>query len=366
MEAIKRNIFEITKKQATGLKPVISALPSTNRTKRSSSSLKEGCQIQQITNRNPKNPAYQLEVFAQNDFSQVKTFYAIGDHAGGNNVADWTEMSEYSVFIPVLLPGGIPLYWTVKVKNSENLEAITSCRLNTYDSSIPKGRFDPSYPFTSHPNTLRGTVIIMDDTPLLEEGRIAIGFGPGDQGVQVMPWRKLKLQKTKERPDEKSELKFFTVPKLGKLTKPSFKSLVTKDSKECSRQCIKAGLKCLSFDYEIATSICDMNDVIEGGGIERRRSGSYSHYQRLGTTYMTYVDFDQFSLQHGTPYYINVGVENELGYKNTLPSMPIIPDFTPPEPGPVGNTTQDVIVADGCEAAFNQRCIDVIDTPNHR
>ncbi|GAB1602264.1 uncharacterized protein LOC115224694 [Argonauta hians] len=367
MQAIRKNIFTVTNKKATGSKPAITAPTSASRNKRSGASNGEGgCLVQQIAHRNPHNPAFQLEVFARNDFSPVKTFYAIGDHPGGNNVADWTEMSEYSVFIPVMLPGGIPLHWTVKVNNSEGLESLTSCTLETYDSTVPDGRFDPSYPFTSRKDTLKGTVIIMDDSPIVEKGHVAIGYGPGTLGSQVMSWKGLNLTKTHERPNDGTILKFFTVPQIGKLTKPSFKSIITKDSQECAQRCIKTGRKCLSFDYETATSICDMNDVIEGGGVERHRSGSYNHYERLGTTYMTFVDFNPSALHHGTPYYINVDIENKLGYTNTLPSAPIIPDFTPPEPGPVGNVSQDVTVPAGCRAAINQRCVDVIDTPNHR
>ena len=43
-------------------------------------------------------------------------------------------------------------------------------------------------------------------------------------------------------------------------------------------------------------------------------------------------------------------------------------DFTPPEPGPIGDASLDMVKNDECDAAFNhpERCIDVTYQPNHR
>ena len=361
--AIKRNIFHTETAKKTNKKPEIDTLTPDGRHRRSTPS---GCLVEQITNRNPKNPAYRLEMFAHNEFSQVKTFYAIGSRQGGSDVAEWTEMTGYSILVPASLPGGVPLYWTIKVRNSEGLESFTHCQLTTYDSTVPNGRFEPTYPYTSRSDLLTGMVIVIDDTPLVDSHRIAVGYNPGQDGDQFLSWQDLQLPKTKERNGVSSEMKYFTVSKKGKLTWSSFASGNEKNSLECAKTCIKTGLRCISFDYEPTSGTCNLNDVIEGPEVHRRISGSFEHFQRLDTGYSSHVNFDKLSLQHGTPYYINVAVNNELGYRSILNTYPIIPDFTPPEPGITGNATSDEIKTDGCQAAVTQRCTHPTNSPNHR
>jgi hypothetical protein len=78
--------------------------------------------------------SFNSKVSAKSDVSDIKLSYAIGTHRSGNNVQDWTGMTGNSLTAPVKLKKehyGIPLFFTIKAKNSQGTEAITECSLKT-------------------------------------------------------------------------------------------------------------------------------------------------------------------------------------------------------------------------------------------
>lgn len=110
-----------------------------------------------------------------------------------------------------------------------------------------------------------------------------------------------------------------------------------------------------------------MQQASESPDVERNAEGHYQTYERLGKVYRTVLKYENLSLQHGTKYFINVDTRNILGYQTTLTSQGTMIDFTPPDPGNVGEVYMDEIKADGCNVSLIQRCVDAIPgTRNHR
>ncbi|XP_062567667.1 uncharacterized protein LOC134229900 [Saccostrea cucullata] len=363
MNTIKKNLITKEHNKKDDSPPNISHVSQNSRRKRSGEG---GCDITQFKNRDPTDPAFLLEVSADDEVSDVTLTYAIGTHRGGSNVVNWTGMKGSSLTAPVTLPNGIPLYWTVKAQNSNGGTAVVECSLNTYDNTIPDGRIEASYPFTSHPNLLSGTVIVFDDSKLIETHSHSVGFSHGELGNEVVDWDLLLLQSTHKREGSNDRhLQYFTVPREGKLTSMFMRRTKVNSADECAENCLNYGDKCISFDFEFHTETCDLQSVIEGPNAELRISGTYKNYERLGLGYDAFVSYN-ISLQHGVIYFINADVTNDLGYKAFITSRGTMVDYTPPEPVNVGNATKDYVKADACNAAITQRCVDVTTNPNHR
>ncbi|XP_069118468.1 uncharacterized protein [Argopecten irradians] len=325
-----------------------------------------GCSVTQVKNRSPLNTAFQLEVSASDPVSDVHMFYAIGTTPETTDIMDWTEYSGPSLVVPTTeLPNSVPLYWTVKARNSEGLEVFTTCHLDTYDNSIPDGRVDASFAFSSHPYSLSASVTMFEDSPLKTPHYKAVGFSSGGHGNEVIDWEQMTLSSNNPRPNELSDLKYFSIPKPGTLTVSAFSSSKTRTNLLCAKECLKYVRKCVAFDYEYHTENCDLHSVVEGQQAKRRISGTYAHYERLigSTAYISYTDLP---LVHRLTYFINVHVTNVLGYNGFLKSSGTIVDFTTPETGPLGMGYTETVQADRCGAAVTQRCIDVSDILNHR
>ena len=326
----------------------------------------ETCMVRQVMGRPYYDTAFRLDMYAQDSVSDVKLSYAIGTHSGGTNVADWAEMGGYSLLAPAKLPGGIPLYWTVKATNSEGLEATAQCSLNTFDSTLPDGRVEHSYKFSSHPTKLSASIVVFEDSPLDNIHYKAVGFSPGQYGSQFVDWQELNLDQSVDRMDATGYLKKFTVPREGKLTAGILNTQTLSSPEECAESCIRYGTNCVSFDYETHSKTCDFHDVVEGANSYLRLSGTYKNYERLGVGYRTPIEYANLPLTHGTVYFINTKIKNTLGYEAFLVGAGTMVDFTPPEPGPVGQVTQDILRADKCTAAVTQRCLDTTWLENHR
>lgn len=360
---IQRNIFTTTNKGKDNSPPEFTPNTMNSRRKREGP---RGCILKQLIGRSPIDTAFMLEVATQDEVSDVKMFYAIGTQRGGTNVVDWTKMGGASLEVPTTLPGGIPLHWTVKAGNSEGLFAYTHCHLETFDSTIPDGRVDPSYAYSSHPTKLSGTVVVFDDSPLVETHKVAVGYSPGQFGSEFIPWKPFTLQNTQARNGETNELKYFSIPKTGKLTSVPFKTVTVEHDFQCAKECVNFGAKCVSFDFEYHSETCDLQAFVQGPNAKLRVSGTYKNYERLGVGSNSYVSYENLDLSHGTAYYINADITNTLGYKAFLVSEGTIVDFTPPETGPLGTGYQESMHADGCRAAITQRCVEVTWLNNHR
>ncbi|XP_033747032.1 uncharacterized protein LOC117332256 [Pecten maximus] len=326
-----------------------------------------GCLLEQVKFRSPLDAAFKLEVSTLDETSQVKLFYAIGTQRGGTNVVDWTEMGGASLLVPTNdLPSGLPLYWTVKARNTQGLEAFSYCMLPTYDTSVPDGRIDPSYSFSSHPNKISGTVVVFDDSTLEPSHEKAVGFSSGQFGSEFVPWDSLDIDKTTIRDGVNDELKYFSVPRDGKLTAQNFKTAKTRSAVECAKLCLDFSIKCVSFDYEYHSEICDMHEVVEGPSASLRLSGTYKNYERLGVGHSSYIQYDNLNLSHATVYYINAKVTNTMGYTAYITSLGTTVDFTPPFTGHLGTAARIAMHASGCSAAVTQRCVEVTWRENHR
>ncbi|XP_053407458.1 uncharacterized protein LOC123547213 isoform X2 [Mercenaria mercenaria] len=360
---IRKNIFHKKKRDDDPSPPAV--LPATINERRKRSGTR-GCIVQQISGRPYYDPAFRLEMHAQDEVSEVKLFYAIGTHRGGTNVVDWTDMGGNSLMVPSKLPGGIPLYWSVKAKNSQGLESISQCSLDTYDSTLPDGRVEHSYTFSSHPNKIIASVIAFEDSPLVETHYKAVGFSPGQFGSQFVDWQVLRLDHSTTREGAPGALKHFTIPREGKLVAWILQSQKTPNAGVCAQRCIDYGSNCVSFDYEHHSETCDFHDVVQGANAYLRISGTYSNYERLGSGYHTPTEYSDLPLTHGSTYFVNAKVRNVLGYDAYLLGEGTMVDFTPPEPGTIKNARKDILQADKCTAAVTQQCIDVTWKDNHR
>ncbi|OWF46933.1 Delta-like protein 1 [Mizuhopecten yessoensis] len=361
---IKRNIFTTPMISSDSSPPEFPPNSVSSRRKRSSP---KGCLVEQVKFRSPLDAAFKLEVSTLDETSQVKLVYAIGTQHGGTNVVDWTDMGGASLLVPTNdLPSGVPLYWTVKASNTQGLQAFSYCTLPTYDTSIPDGRIDPSYKFSSHPNKLSGTVVVFDDSTLEKSHEKAIGFSSGKYGSELVHWGSLDIDKTSIRDGVDNDLKYFSVPRIGKLTALNFKTAKTRTAIECARLCLDHPTKCVSFDYEYHSETCDMHEVVEGPRASLRQSGTYKNYERLGVGHSSYVLYDNLNLCHAIVYYINAKITNTIGYTAYITSLGTTMDFTPPFTGPLGTAAQVTMQASRCSAAVTQRCIEVTWKENHK
>ena len=89
--------------------------------------------------------------------------------------------------LQVLHPPGVPLYFTVHVSNEAGVSVPATCRLDTFDITIPGGRMAEAFISTSNPNVLKGVVTVYEDSPL-QQTMVAVGYGKGIWGEQVVRW----------------------------------------------------------------------------------------------------------------------------------------------------------------------------------
>ena len=325
-----------------------------------------GCVVTQVLGRSYKDTAFHLEMNAADPTSDVKMSYCIGTHQGGTNLQDWTDIGGFSILQPADLPGGIPIYWTMKARNSEGLEATAQCSLETFDNTLPDGRVEHAYKFSSHRNKLIASVMVFEDSPLADTHYKAVGYSPGEFGSHFIDWQEMRLDLSSDRVDGEGSLKKFTVPRLGALIAPILEQQASLTPEDCANDCLDHGVNCVSFDFDDTTQLCVLHDRVEGANAYLIVSGSYRNYERLGTGYHAPVEYTNLELKHGTLYFVNAKVTNILGYEAYLFGEGTTIDFTPPEPGPIGNASQDILKAVGCTAAFTQKCIDVTSYENHR
>ncbi|WAR20774.1 hypothetical protein MAR_014748 [Mya arenaria] len=245
--SINKNIFHKKKLDNDPSPPDIQPLTVNARRRRSGS---EGCLVQQIYNRPYYDPAFKLEMYAQDEVSETKLFYAIGTHKGGTDVQDWTDMGGNSLMVPAKIPGGIPIYWSMKAKNSQGLEAIVQCSLNTYDSTLTDGRVEHAYMFSSHPSKMIASVVAFDDSPLNKVHYKAVGFSPGKFGSQFVGWEEVHLDHSSPRQGMSGQLKHFTHSREGKLVAYILQTTKVRTPEFCALACISYGYNCVSFDYE--------------------------------------------------------------------------------------------------------------------
>ncbi|KAK7496780.1 hypothetical protein BaRGS_00011989, partial [Batillaria attramentaria] len=320
-----------------------------------------------VANRHPFDAAFKLEFSVDDDDSDLKLWYAIGDYPGGTNLVDWTEMRGASLLAPAVLPCGIPLHFLVKARNTQGLETTARCSIPTFDCTFPDGRVEAAYRCTSHPGQISGTVVVHEDSPLKQDSLFhGVGYSPSSYGHEVVDWLPLTLSNSQPQPGVSGDLRYFSSPRAGRLTSTPKRSLSAPTASGCASQCLKMST-CVSFSYNKYLYDCELQEFTEGASAERKHDGHFVTYERLGKSFTAILRYENLPLRHGTRYYVNVDVQNWLGYRATLTSEGTMVDFTPPEPGPVGDVLKDEMTADGCTVSVIQRCVDhVTSSLNHR
>ena len=72
-------------------------------------------------------------------------------------------------------------------QNSQGSRSSVTCKLHTYDVTLPSGRFEAEFATSSNPRVLKSSVVVHDDSPIVE-AFVAIGFGEGIYGDQIKPF----------------------------------------------------------------------------------------------------------------------------------------------------------------------------------
>ncbi|KAK7496755.1 hypothetical protein BaRGS_00011964, partial [Batillaria attramentaria] len=326
--------------------------------KRDASSTGDACSVTQVEGRHPHDPAFKLEFFAEDDDSDLKLWYAVGDYPGGTNVVGWTEMRGASLLAPAILPCGVPLYFLVRARNSQGLETTGRCSIATYDCTFPDGRADSAYRCSSHSSKLSANVILFEDSELKTDKLFhAVGYSPSSYGHEVVDWLPLTLSNSQPQPGVSGDLRHFNPARPGRLTSTPKKSVKASSASLCASECLKMST-CVSFAYNKHSQSCELQEVTEGARAVRRPDGHFVTYERLGNALTAVLRYERLPLRHGTRYYVNADVQNVLGYRATLTSEGTMVDFTPPEPGDVGEVIKDELSADGCGISILQRCVD--------
>ncbi|XP_035668224.1 uncharacterized protein LOC118410558 isoform X2 [Branchiostoma floridae] len=330
------------------------------------------CEVEQVAGRDVVEPAFQLEVAAEDDVSQVKLTYDVGTYRGGSDVVMNEDLGGPSNIIVREMKGGVPLYFTVTATNSGGGNAKVTCELPTYDVTLPGGRVTPDFLTTSHPNILRASAVAHDDSVILHK-RAAVGYGRKVYGDQVLPWHDVNTTaNTLINPVVSSILERFTGPRPGKVISTPVETSIVDIPEQCASECLKLpAYKCLSFNYDYGNGDCELLEEIEGHGVEIHVVGHFHHFERLGVGHSVEFRHDDLQLSHNVLYYFNFFLNNTIGYVNTLTSPGVLADFTPPSPGPLENVIMDVLMTEDCgdfvlDHWEQFKCGEQTPLPNHR
>lgn len=91
------------------------------------------------------------------------------------------------LFFQVLHPAGVPLYFTVHVSNEAGVSVPATCKLDTFDVTIPGGRMAEAFVSTSNPNVLKAVVTVYEDSPI-KQTMVAVGYGKNTWAEQIIRW----------------------------------------------------------------------------------------------------------------------------------------------------------------------------------
>ncbi|XP_066289112.1 uncharacterized protein [Branchiostoma lanceolatum] len=329
------------------------------------------CEVQQVAGRDVVEPAFQLEVAAEDGESQVKLTYNVGTYRGGSDVVDNEALGGPSNVIFKKMKGGVPLYFTVTGTNSGGGDAKVTCELPTYDVTLPGGRVTPDFLTTSHPNILRASAVAHDDSVILLK-REGVGYGRKVYGDQVVPWHDVSTTANTAVTAAGPALQRFTGGRTGRVISTSIASLKLDTPQQCAMQCLQhPPAKCLSFNYDYGHETCELLEEIEGHGVEMHEVGHFHNFERLGVGHAVEFRHEDVQMRHDALYYFNLYINNTLGYVNILTSPGVLTDFTPPSPGPLENVIMDVLMTEDCgdfvlDHWEQFRCGEQTPLPNHR
>ena len=89
-------------------------------------------------------------------------------------------------------PSGQPIYFTLYVENTSGARSRTTCMLPTFDTTPPTGRISVEFLSTSNPSLLKASLKAHDDSEITSAA-VAIGYGKGIYGDQIVPWTYIDL-----------------------------------------------------------------------------------------------------------------------------------------------------------------------------
>lgn len=92
----------------------------------------------------------------------------------------------------VLNPSGVPLFFTVHVANEAGVSVPATCKLETFDMTVPGGRMSEAFRSTSNSRELKGLVTVYEDSQI-EEVFVAVGYGKDVWGEQIVRWTKTSV-----------------------------------------------------------------------------------------------------------------------------------------------------------------------------
>lgn len=361
---ISKNVLTIGNEDKDESAPQFHSLTYNGNRKRRSDGNGVPCFVQQLLNRYPTTPGFQIEVSAYDDESGVSFDLDVGTYSGGRNVLAEFDMGGPQLLSTDPLPSGIPLYFTVKASNSQGRSSTATCSVPTYDITPPGGRMDQPYDISSHPFTLSALLVVHDDSELEDVGRASMGLGA--RKGNVIDWNDFSFNAVGINHDANDDLEHFAQPRLGRLTAPAVATTTVINPLKCASFCLSYGVQCVSFDYNYHSDQCIVMQAIEGPLVQRRVSGSFHNFERIGVGYTALFEHMNMTLNHGEIYYFNAEVKNRLGYTQLMTSKGTLIDFSPPFSGEVGDAKLDVTVTSQCTASFLQQCTDVSPWPNHR
>ncbi len=102
-------------------------------------------------------------------------------------VTELFPLTFHVCFFLQQLKGGVPLYFSAILKNSEGSRSIATCYIPTYDITLPIGRVDRESKFTSNTRIVRGSAVVHDDSEIVQQLE-GVGFGVGQWSDQIVPW----------------------------------------------------------------------------------------------------------------------------------------------------------------------------------
>ncbi|XP_066298079.1 uncharacterized protein [Branchiostoma lanceolatum] len=335
------------------------------------------CTVQQQYGRDYTEPAFLLELAVEDDRSEVDLTYSVGVTRGGSDQVLDQPLGGFTTIVAQILRGGVPLYFTVTASNSAQQTSLATCELPTYDVTLPGGRVTPDFISTSHPNILRSSAVVLDDSALVNQ-KEAIGFGRKVYGDQVVPWKEINITKIHVEisighdPHDTRNLEYFASPRLGRVLSKPHHVAHYPYAQKCARDCLALPpTKCLSFNYDYGDGgRCELLEEIEGHGAVMYTDRLFHNFERLGIGHAVEVGHEDLNLIHNQLYYYNLFLNNTVGYTNILTSPAVIVDFVPPSPGPLSNISLDETNAEVCVEfvpdEWEGRCVEQTPLPNHR
>ena len=84
-------------------------------------------------------------------------------------------------------------------ENSQGSRSSVTCKLRTYDITLPTGRFDADFRTTSNPYVLKASVVVYDDSPI-NDSYVGIGYGKGMYGDQIKRFTSVNLNERQMSP----------------------------------------------------------------------------------------------------------------------------------------------------------------------